>query len=742
MKRLFTALFALTLVASLATMAQARQWPPGKGDASCSDTLMVGAFKVAQTQNSGLGNCFMATGDTVNGVGGIVTAFDNGATGYSFYIQNNSNLGPGGTQAPWTGVDIFTAGTCMANGLGLQLGDSVVVYGKTAEFSGGTEVLSNNASSSVPNIVIRKVSSGNHVPDFHVGTANELRYLTTNPSGEQWEGCLVHVNGPLRVVRTSVTGGMPFRSFMAVDTTTCGVGAAGPCDSLLVDGGTSAEFVPPATGAIVDFVQGYYDQRTSPSGYRVFLRDGNDIQVASAPNPVDAYMVAPDTIRIVFDRPVTVASAQNVANYQTVNLDAVVSATLEPSGFAVNIAVSSPLSIGADDGVSVQNLVSAQNGIIMPAQSATLPFYHGIIPIGDDEGVSVLSVFARLRSPDPAFLTGSPCVDRSVYAGAGGSTTSAGAAGKPLTIRGVVTAQYGNIFYLTDPPRARPPVGAPAARSGVALFAPIAFPLINGHTYLIAGALQNFFGEMELTFNNYLRHEGVSPRAAAPQDDYRINVKDMADSTCDVAQALNNGWDWAGVLVKVNRVKCVTHVASSGISFRVAASSPSSLGGHPMWKDTINVTLSSGIVWSFQADTNQCLSITGILRWDRNFFRIAPRSNADIVSCGSFGAGIDSTTDVPPTITPVELSFAVTPNPGRTHMLKFALPKAGDVQIGVYDLAGREVATVFKGHKDAGVYSLTWDGRDAKGGLTGAGMYFYRLQFGDQILTQRAIRLN
>lgn len=727
MKRLFAAIFALALVTSLASMAQARQWPPGKGDASCSDTAVVGAFLVRQTQNSGLGNCFMATGDTLNGLGGIVTAFDNGATGYSFYIQNNSDQGPGGTQAPWTGVDIFTAGTCMANGLGLQLGDSVVVYGKTAEFGGGTEVLSPNASSSVPNIIIRKVSSGNTIPAFHVGTVNQLQYLPSNPNAEQWEGCLVHINGPMRVVRTSVTGGLPFRSFMAVDTTTCGVNAPGPCDSLLVDGGTSAEFVPPPKGAVVDFVQGYYDQRTSPSGYRVFLRNGNDIQVASAPNPVDAYMVAPDTIRVVFDRPVTALSAQNPANYQTLNLDAIISATLEADGFAADVAVSSPLNIGDADGIAVQNLVSAQNGIVMPAQSATLPFFHGIIPI------------TQLRAPDPAFLTAVPCVDRSLYAGAGGSTTSAGSAGPQLTIRGVVTAQYGNIFYLTDPPSSFPKV-----RSGIALFAPIAFPMLNGHQYLVGAELQNFFGEMELTFNNYLRDEGVSPKTADPLadgNDARINIPQLRDSTCDVTQTINNGWDWAGVLVRVTRVKSVTHASSPGISFRVAGDNPSSLGGHPMWSDTINVTLSSGIVWSFQADTNQCLTITGILRWDRNFFRIAPRNNADIVSCGSFGAGADTTTDAP-VITPLELSFAVAPNPGRTQTLRFALPKAGNVEIGVFDLAGRQVATVVKGWKPAGVYTPTWDGRDARGGMTGAGMYFYRMKFEDKVLTQRAVRIN
>src|SRR5439155_7487239 len=94
--------------------------------------------------------------------------------------------------------------------LGLKLGDSLVFYGKTAEFGNGTEVLAyNNTFTNTNGPAVRKISTGNHVPDVHVGTVNELYELPTNPNAEQWEGSLVKVATTLRVVRTTGLGTIP-----------------------------------------------------------------------------------------------------------------------------------------------------------------------------------------------------------------------------------------------------------------------------------------------------------------------------------------------------------------------------------------------------------------------------------------------------------------------------------------------------------------------------------------------------
>ena len=58
-------------------------------------------------------------------------------------------------------------------------------------------------------------------------------------------------------------------------------------------------------GTVIDMVQGIYEQRTR--GYRIQLRDNNDISVATPPNINDAYPIADNQIRVVFDRNVTPA---------------------------------------------------------------------------------------------------------------------------------------------------------------------------------------------------------------------------------------------------------------------------------------------------------------------------------------------------------------------------------------------------------------------------------------------------
>lgn len=88
---------------------------------------------------------------------------------------------------------------------------------------------------------------------------------------------------------------------------------------------------------------------------------------------------------------------------------------------------------------------------------------------------------------------------------------------------------------------------------------------------------------------------------------------------------------------------------------------------------------------------------------------------------------------------PRELAFApLAPNPapGAT-MLRFALPRASVVTIGIFDPAGRCVRTLAAGEWPAGEHALAWDGRGESGDRLGAGLYFARLQAGDRALWRR-----
>jgi hypothetical protein len=71
------------------------------------------------------------------------------------------------------------------------------------------------------------------------------------------------------------------------------------------------------------------------------------------------------------------------------------------------------------------------------------------------------------------------------------------------------------------------------------------------------------------------------------------------------------------------------------------------------------------------------------------------------------------------------------PNPfTAATQIAYATPSAGRLELGVYDVSGRKVATLAEGTTMAGNHVARWDGRDATGRLAPAGVYFVRLDLG------------
>ena len=57
----------------------------------------------------------------------------------------------------------------------------------------------------------------------------------------------------------------------------------------------------------------------------------------------------------------------------------------------------------------------------------------------------------------------------------------------------------------------------------------------------------------------------------------------------------------------------------------------------------------------------------------------------------------------------------------------------------VYDLLGRKVATIAEGVRPAGWHTAQWDGRDDAGKPVASGIYLYRLQTGQFIQTRKML---
>ncbi len=82
------------------------------------------------------------------------------------------------------------------------------------------------------------------------------------------------------------------------------------------------------------------------------------------------------------------------------------------------------------------------------------------------------------------------------------------------------------------------------------------------------------------------------------------------------------------------------------------------------------------------------------------------------------------------------------PNPfNPTTSIQYSLDSRQSVRIDIFDIRGRQVATIVDDVKDAGIYQAYWDGRDDNGTPAASGIYFYRLKTDDQKFTKKMILL-
>ncbi|MCX6832002.1 MAG: T9SS type A sorting domain-containing protein [candidate division Zixibacteria bacterium] len=82
------------------------------------------------------------------------------------------------------------------------------------------------------------------------------------------------------------------------------------------------------------------------------------------------------------------------------------------------------------------------------------------------------------------------------------------------------------------------------------------------------------------------------------------------------------------------------------------------------------------------------------------------------------------------------------PNPFNPEtVISYTLQHVGQVSVAVYNLLGRQIATLVDERQNAGTYSIIWDGRDHDGRPVASGVYFYRLNAGDITQTKKMILL-
>ncbi len=82
------------------------------------------------------------------------------------------------------------------------------------------------------------------------------------------------------------------------------------------------------------------------------------------------------------------------------------------------------------------------------------------------------------------------------------------------------------------------------------------------------------------------------------------------------------------------------------------------------------------------------------------------------------------------------------PNPfNPSTKIHFDVSRSGDGALAVFNVRGEMVRTLKSGHFDVGPGVIVWDGRNDAGRVVGSGVYFYRLNVGQDSLTRRMVLL-
>lgn len=82
------------------------------------------------------------------------------------------------------------------------------------------------------------------------------------------------------------------------------------------------------------------------------------------------------------------------------------------------------------------------------------------------------------------------------------------------------------------------------------------------------------------------------------------------------------------------------------------------------------------------------------------------------------------------------------PNPfSRQATIQYSVKSPGSIDLRVYDAIGRHVRTLERGVKNAGTYSIDWDGADNNGRSLSAGVYIVVLRTGGTVLSSTLMRL-
>jgi hypothetical protein len=180
----------------------------------------------------------------------------------------------------------------------------------------------------------------------------------------------------------------------------------------------------------------------------------------------------------------------------------------------------------------------------------------------------------------------------------------------------------------------------------------------------------------------------------------------------------------------------------------------------PVFGTDFREPFGDGAVWhlTFSGGQNRVLRLTGLDQipdgmqaWlifdDEN--RVLPTDGGDIILKNeTFGAELLIGTegflssqlgDLVPKTFALHQNYPNPFNPNTT--IRFDLPNEALVRLDVYNILGRKVTTLINQPMQPGYHSIEWNGNDDNGRTIASGVYFYRLQAGDNTAKKKMVVL-
>ncbi len=254
--------------------------------------------------------------------------------------------------------------------------------------------------------------------------------------------------------------------------------------------------------------------------------------------------------------------------------------------------------------------------------------------------------------------------------------------------------------------------------SGVWVVGPdtIMAKVANGDSVIVRGSIQEFNDVTEIFNISSVRIVSKANPLPAPV----VLKTDRFSSSASNGNL--NAEPYEGMLVRFDSVTVtsIDPVFQDVYQYEISNSSAPILVARDGRNTFTNDTASTATGTKIKVG-NKFQSITGILYYNNNRYKLVPRTNTDF---GSLTGVTISHTEIVPGSFSLEQNY---PNPfNPTTNIQYGIPVSGLVTLKVYNVLGQEVASLINQVQNPGIYTVNFDAS-----RFASGMYLYRITAGN-----------